>query len=63
VSHWFLDAIVHRPDLPLAPGLPLRVGLGLWNHVVASLALELGLLGWLIPLWGLWIDRTREVSG
>ncbi|MCS7100853.1 MAG: hypothetical protein NZL99_04060 [Burkholderiaceae bacterium] len=39
-SHWFLDAIVHRPDLPLAPGDPVRVGLGLWNSTAATLAVE-----------------------
>jgi hypothetical protein len=42
-SHWFLDAIAHRADLPLAPGLPARVGLGLWNSVPATLAVEGGL--------------------
>jgi FtsH-binding integral membrane protein len=40
ISHWFLDAIVHRPDLPLAPGLATRVGLGLWNSLPATLAIE-----------------------
>lgn len=41
-SHWLLDALTHRPDLPLWPGGP-RVGLGLWNSVAASVAVE-GLL-------------------
>jgi hypothetical protein len=40
LSHWFLDALVHRPDLPLAPGSDVRVGLGLWNSVGATLTLE-----------------------
>jgi hypothetical protein len=40
ISHWFLDAIVHRPDLPLLPGGEARVGLGLWNSVTATLLLE-----------------------
>jgi len=40
VSHWFLDALVHRPDLPLYPGSPLRLGLGLWNSVPGSVLLE-----------------------
>ena len=40
LSHWFLDAIVHRPDLPLAPGSDVKVGLGLWNSVPATLVLE-----------------------
>jgi membrane-bound metal-dependent hydrolase YbcI (DUF457 family) len=40
LSHWFLDAIVHRPDLPIVPGGDLRVGLGLWSSVAGTLALE-----------------------
>lgn len=43
VSHWFLDVIVHRPDLPLAPGSTVRLGLGLWNSIPATLAVEFGL--------------------
>ncbi|HEY6103779.1 MAG TPA: hypothetical protein VI007_11210 [bacterium] len=43
VSHWVLDLVVHRPDLPLVPGGSLRLGLGLWNSVPATLAVELGL--------------------
>ena len=44
-SHWLLDWIVHRPDLPLYPGDPSRHGLGLWNSLPITLALELGLFG------------------
>jgi membrane-bound metal-dependent hydrolase YbcI (DUF457 family) len=40
LSHWFLDLIVHRPDLPLAPGSDLKVGFGLWNSVTATLLVE-----------------------
>ncbi len=34
VSHWFLDAIVHRRDLPVLgfSKKDIKVGLGLWNH-------------------------------
>lgn len=39
VSHWVLDLLVHRPDLPLVPGGP-KVGLGLWNSLPATLAVE-----------------------
>jgi membrane-bound metal-dependent hydrolase YbcI (DUF457 family) len=43
-SHWLLDLIVHRPDLPILPGnagnLPL-LGFGLWNYPLASGILEL----------------------
>lgn len=38
-SHWLLDALSHRPDLPLWPGGP-RVGLGLWGSVPATVAVE-----------------------
>jgi hypothetical protein len=45
-SHWILDLIVHRPDLPVLPGnlgnLPL-LGFGLWNLPVVSALLELAL--------------------
>ena len=40
LSHWFLDAIVHRPDLPLAPGSDVKIGLGLWNSIPGTLVLE-----------------------
>ena len=45
VSHWFLDAPMHRPDLPLWPGSRLVVGGGLWNSIVATVVIELGLFG------------------
>lgn len=114
VSHWVLDWLSHRPDMPLWPG-SARYGLGLWNHLGATISVEVllfiaclatylratrakgraghgslwsfvafmgliyvgdmsggapppsvtalgsfGLLGWLGPLWGMWIERTRE---
>jgi membrane-bound metal-dependent hydrolase YbcI (DUF457 family) len=40
VSHWVLDVAVHRPDMPLAPGMNIRLGLGLWNSVPGTLAVE-----------------------
>jgi hypothetical protein len=39
ISHWVLDAITHAPDLPLYPGGP-KFGLGLWNSVTGTIALE-----------------------
>jgi membrane-bound metal-dependent hydrolase YbcI (DUF457 family) len=39
MSHWLLDFISHRPDLPLYPGSQL-VGLGLWNSVSVTLLVE-----------------------
>ena len=43
VSHWFLDVLVHRPDMPLVPGFGPRYGLGLWNSIPITMALEIGL--------------------
>jgi len=43
VSHWLLDWIVHRPDLPVYPGESARHGLGLWDSLGATLAIEIGL--------------------
>lgn len=42
VSHWLLDYITHRPDLPLWPFGP-RVGLDLWDSVSGTIEIE-GLL-------------------
>jgi membrane-bound metal-dependent hydrolase YbcI (DUF457 family) len=42
-SHWVLDLVVHRPDLPLY-GNAMKVGLGLWNYPVLALSLEAALL-------------------
>ena len=56
-SHWVLDFVVHRPDLPLAPGSDLRVGLGLWNSVPATVAIEVTLLG--VGAW-LYARATRS---
>ena len=42
VSHWLLDWLVHREDLPLVPGGPLH-GLGLWNSVAITLLIEGGM--------------------
>jgi len=39
LSHWLLDLVTHRPDLPLAPGA-VKVGLGLWNSVAATVVVE-----------------------
>lgn len=39
VSHWVLDWITHRADMPLYPG-SAKFGLGLWNHPTATMAVE-----------------------
>lgn len=42
LSHWVLDWVTHRPDLPLWPDGPMT-GLGLWQSVAATLVVEGGL--------------------
>jgi hypothetical protein len=39
LSHWVLDAVSHRPDMPILPGGPY-VGLGLWNSIPATIIVE-----------------------
>jgi hypothetical protein len=39
-SHWLLDYISHRPDMPIVPN-GARHGLGLWNSLSATLAVEI----------------------
>jgi membrane-bound metal-dependent hydrolase YbcI (DUF457 family) len=48
VSHWVLDWVSHRPDMPLAPGSDERYGLGLWTSIPATLVVEGGL--WLVAV-------------
>jgi hypothetical protein len=43
VSHWVLDVIVHRPDLPLTFTGDARFGLGLWNSLPGTLTVELAI--------------------
>jgi hypothetical protein len=48
LSHWLLDFISHGRDMALAPGVHTRVGLGLWNSIPATIAIEGGF--WLIAV-------------
>lgn len=65
LSHWILDLVTHRPDLPLLPGYETVVGLGLWNSLAGTLILEIGIF-----LGGVWLylrstkpkDRTGSWS-
>jgi len=43
LSHWILDVATHRPDMPLAPGIDARFGLGLWNSRASTFIVEGGL--------------------
>ncbi|UTA46714.1 metal-dependent hydrolase [Simiduia sp. 21SJ11W-1] len=54
-SHWLLDFFVHRPDLPIWPGV--KVGLALWDYSLVAMSLEMAL----IALAGgyLWRNQTH----
>src|SRR5215510_11797652 len=56
VSHWILDFVSHRQDMPIYPGSALW-GLGLWNSVPATLIVELLLFG--AGVW-MYASATRE---
>ncbi len=58
LSHWFLDLIVHRPDLQIYDNT-FKAGFGLWNYPVIAFALEAMLLiGGLV----LYLRSSRPVS-
>jgi hypothetical protein len=44
VSHWILDFVTHRPDLPLTISGGPHVGLGLWNSVAGTVVVEAAML-------------------
>jgi hypothetical protein len=68
LSHWVLDVVSHRPDMPIGLGPGPRLGLGMWTSVPATLLVEGGF--WIIALivyarshvflsrvrlWGFWV--------
>jgi hypothetical protein len=62
-SHWVLDAVSHRPDLPLTLGASAtRVGLGLWQSRPATMIVEGALFA-----AGVWMyarsTRARDRAG
>ena len=54
ISHWFLDLVVHHPDLPLYPG-STRYGLGLWSSKSGTLVVEMTLF--LVGI-GIYFNKT-----
>jgi hypothetical protein len=55
-SHWVMDFITHRPDLPLAPGSTHYFGLGLWRSVPATMIVEIIIY---IVGMGIYVRTTR----
>ena len=60
-THWILDFIAHRPDMPVYPGGP-KYGLGMWNSVPLTLAVEYVLFAAGIALY-LSATRAKDKAG
>jgi hypothetical protein len=59
LSHFVLDVVSHRPDVPLAPGSSVFWGLGLWRSRAATVLVEGGL--WAASVW-VYARATRATS-
>ncbi len=62
VSHWLLDTIVHRPDLPLYPGSKTLIGFDAWSSLPLTLLIELSIF-----FFGLWLyarsTKANDAAG
>jgi len=54
LSHWFLDLLVHAPDLTIAGGPP-KLGFGLWNYPAITMPLEI-----IITFGALWYFAMKS---
>ena len=59
LSHWVLDVVTHRPDMPITLSDATRIGFGLWNFPLPALVLELTLFA-----GGIWLYQrhTRAIN-
>jgi hypothetical protein len=48
LSHWLLDVVSHRPDMPVGLGPGPKFGLGMWTSVPITLLVEGGF--WILAL-------------
>ena len=64
-SHWLLDLVVHRPDMPLLPGnagnFPL-LGLGLWNYPWVSMIIEIVMAITGVVIYFRWASRNAPTN-
>lgn len=59
LSHWVLDVLTHRPDMPISLADSSAIGFGLWNFPVFAIPLELMLFG--VGIW-LYLRHTRPLD-
>jgi membrane-bound metal-dependent hydrolase YbcI (DUF457 family) len=62
LSHWLLDYITHRPDMPLTFHGADRLGLGLWNSTVGTLTAEFAIFAVGVALYAQ-ATRPRDRVG
>lgn len=60
-THWVLDFIAHRPDMPIYPSGP-KYGLGMWNSVPLTIAVEYVLFAAGIAIY-LSATRAKDATG
>lgn len=60
-THWVLDFIAHRPDMPIYPG-GAKFGLGMWNSVPLTISVEYVLFAAGIALY-LSATQTKDATG
>ena len=60
LSHWLLDLVTHRADLPLLPNDQVLFGLGLWRSIPATIAVEGTFLAAALYIYG---RHTRATDG
>lgn len=59
LSHWFLDVVVHQPDLPILPSGGPLMGLGAWASLPLTLVIEVPLF--LCGAW-LYVRHTEPID-
>jgi hypothetical protein len=60
ISHWVLDVIAHRPDMPILASDRTKIGLGLWNSIPGTMLVEFGMYS--IGLW-IYLRSTKPLDG
>jgi membrane-bound metal-dependent hydrolase YbcI (DUF457 family) len=63
-SHWLLDALVHRPEMPLLGATSQSVGFALWDHMSFALSVEAAIvvLGMVLFIPGSGLPRARSIA-
>ena len=58
LSHWVLDVLTHRPDIPVTLNGPTLLGPPPPSATAVAWSAQ---ALWLLIAWGFWVDRNRAV--